>query len=275
MARIRTIKPEFFRHEGLYEAEIKTKLPLRIAYAGLWTSCDREGRFKWRPRQLKLDSLPYDDVDFSRVLDALQSRGFLVKYEIDGDQYGAIPSWKSHQVINNKELASILPEPPESLIESSTYTRESRVDDAMLTPLNLDQGEGKGKEGKGKGKEAANAAATVVACPPDVDKQVWDDWVALRKGKGAKVTETAVSGARLEAEKIGWTLQQFLVEWCTRGSQGLKAEWIVGKQSPADKRQSHMAQLTRGMSIPKPQPFWSKPVTVIEEIPNVEPKRLL
>jgi len=132
MARIRTIKPEFFRHEGLYEAEIKTKLPLRIAYAGLWTSCDREGRFKWRPRQLKLDSLPYDDVDFSRVLDALESRGFLVKYEVEGDQYGAIPSWKTHQVINNKEMASVLPEPPKCLIESITYTRESRVDDVVV-----------------------------------------------------------------------------------------------------------------------------------------------
>ena len=58
MARIRTIKPEFFRHEALFEAEQATGLPLRVAYAGLFTAADREGRFKWSPRSLKLDCLP-------------------------------------------------------------------------------------------------------------------------------------------------------------------------------------------------------------------------
>jgi hypothetical protein len=90
LARIRTIKPEFFRHADLYEAEKETGLPLRLAFAGLWTAADREGRFKWRPRELKLDCLPHDDVDFSRVLDALTTRGWLVRYAVDGVEYGAI-----------------------------------------------------------------------------------------------------------------------------------------------------------------------------------------
>ncbi|GAA4169527.1 hypothetical protein [Shinella granuli] len=80
MARIRTIKPEFFKHEGIFDAEQETGLPLRLAFAGLWTQCDREGRFAWRPRQLKVDILPYDELDFLRVLDALATRGFIVKY---------------------------------------------------------------------------------------------------------------------------------------------------------------------------------------------------
>ena len=41
-------------------------------------------------------------------------------------------------------------------------------------------------------------------------------------------SDTAVDGARAEAAKIGWPLEQFLIEWCTRGSQGLKAKWIEG-----------------------------------------------
>jgi hypothetical protein len=40
-----------------------------------------------------------------------------------------------------------------------------------------------------------------------------------------------VKGARAEAAKLGWGLESFLVEWCTRGSQGLKAEWITEKQT--------------------------------------------
>ena len=149
MARIRTIKPEFFRHEGLYEAEQKEKLPLRLAFIGLWTAADKEGRFKWQPRALKLDCLPYEDCDFSRVLDALATRGFIQKYEHEGQFYGVIPSWKAHQVINNRETESTLPDPHESTI----LTREARVDDATGTRLKHAQGEGKGREGKGKGKE--------------------------------------------------------------------------------------------------------------------------
>jgi uncharacterized protein YdaU (DUF1376 family) len=116
--------------------------------------------------------------------------------------------------------------------------------------------------------------ATVVACPPDVSEQVWNDWLQLRKTKKASVTETVLKGARSEANKIGWTLEQFLIEWCTRGSQGLKAEWLKEKLSKSEERQNVMAELTRGKSIPK-TPFWAKPETVILEAQDVERKRLL
>jgi len=77
--------------------------------------------------------------------------------------------------------------------------------------------------------------ATIVACPLDVRDQVWKDWVALRKSKKAPITETVIEGARKEAFKLNWPLDKFLVEWCTRGSQGLKAEWITtAKPNPAD-----------------------------------------
>lgn len=149
MARIRTVKPGFFRHEGLYESEKETGLPLRLAFAGLWTSADREGRFIWSPRNLKLDALPYDDdVDFARVLDALWARGSIEKYIVDGKEYGFIPSWKEHQVINNREQASTLPEPN----ETNVLTRNARESHASVTPLKLVQVEGKGKEGKGTDK---------------------------------------------------------------------------------------------------------------------------
>jgi uncharacterized protein YdaU (DUF1376 family) len=116
--------------------------------------------------------------------------------------------------------------------------------------------------------------ATSVACPPDVSEQVWNDWLQLRKTKKASVTETVVKGARSEANKIGWSLEQFLIEWCTRGSQGLKAEWLKEKMSVSEQRQNTMAQLTRGASVPK-QPFWAKPETIVLEAEDVERKRLL
>ena len=160
MGRIRTIKPEFFKHSRLFEAEIETTLPLRVAFAGIWTCCDREGRFKWRPREMKLDVLPYDDCDFSRVLDALATRGFLVKYASGSDHYGYIPSWKAHQFVNAKESKSILPEPPKNEQLDASVTRESREEHATSTG---GVKEGKGKEGKGSENPPPDSGSELMA----------------------------------------------------------------------------------------------------------------
>jgi hypothetical protein len=163
VARIRTIKPDFFRHGDLFDAEKETGLPLRVAFAGLWTAADREGRFEWDPRELKLDCLPHDEVDFSRVLDALATRGFIVKYASGTRVFGHIPSWKKHQVINHRESASTLPEPPVTPPDSTPSTRDARVVDASPTDEGHARGEGKGMEGNGK-RDARSL--TVAIGPP-------------------------------------------------------------------------------------------------------------
>ena len=69
--------------------------------------------------------------------------------------------------------------------------------------------------------------ASPVVKPATVEQQIWDDWLQLRKNKKAPVTKTVVQGAIIEAGKAGMSLNDFFAEWCTRGSQGLKAEWLV------------------------------------------------
>jgi len=149
--RIRTIKPEFFHHEGLFEAELETKLPIRVAFAGLWCIADREGRFKWEPRRIGVQVLPYDGVDFSRVLDALTTRGFVFKYRVGDACFGFIPSFLKHQVINNRESESVLPDPEGNIEQTPINTEEI---DACHTRATRDdhagQGEGKGREWNGK-----------------------------------------------------------------------------------------------------------------------------
>lgn len=135
MQRIRTVKPELFKHDGLFDAEQESGLPLRVAFIGLLTCCDREGRFRWKPRILKLDVLPYDDVDFEEVLNELARKGFICKYEASGEFFGLVPSFSKHQYINNKETASSLPDPKEGQICEPSHiseidaisTRERRV----------------------------------------------------------------------------------------------------------------------------------------------------
>ena len=129
-------------HDGLHDLENELRAPVRIAFIGLWCAADKEGRFRWEPRRLKAQILPYDDCDFSRVLDALATRGFLVKYRVKDALLGAIPSWKRHQIINNKERSSQLPEPSDSEQVDAKATRAPRVIDACHK-------EGKGREEEG------------------------------------------------------------------------------------------------------------------------------
>ncbi len=133
MTRMRTIKPEFFKHEGLYDLEQSSGLPVRLGLAGLWVCCDRDGLFEWQPRRLKIEIFPYDNLEFGKVLESLLGGGFIQRYEVDGKQYGCIPTWHKHQSPNGREPASGIPTPP-------NFTRGPRVADASST------GEGRSAE---------------------------------------------------------------------------------------------------------------------------------
>ncbi len=111
MGKIRTVKPELFRHERLFEAEQQSGFPLRLIFIGLFTVVDAEGRFRWRSRQLKLDILPYDEINFESALLALLEFGFIKKYVYQNELYGCIPTWRKHQSINQREPQSNLLNP--------------------------------------------------------------------------------------------------------------------------------------------------------------------
>jgi hypothetical protein len=122
--RIRTIKPEFFNHEGLFDLESETGLPVRLAFIGLWCAADREGRFKWEPRRLGVQILPYDDADFSAVMNALEAGGHLCRYGTHFE-FGFIPSFNKHQCINQREAQSKIPAPGQDVIETHVHAHAS------------------------------------------------------------------------------------------------------------------------------------------------------
>lgn len=228
--RIRTIKPEFFTHEALYEAEIQTKLPLRVAFIGLWCAADREGRFKWEPRRLGVAILPYDKGEFSRVLDALTTRGFIVKYESEGVIYGCVPSFTRHQVINNRESPSVLPE------------WDSRVKDACLTREVHAQGEGKGKEGEQEGKgngRVAHAVAFEAMLPAALQtgefRIAWAGYIAFRKRmKFGDLLAESVEKQFKRLELFGSHVAVKAIDASiANGWQGLFPEKVNGNSKPS------------------------------------------
>ena len=104
-----------------------------LVFAGLWTQCDKEGYFPWKPRTLKLDILPFLDFSFEETLAILLKHNLLIH---QGD-YGFIPTFTSHQLITGKEG-----EEPARYAEKARHSRDT---------VGTQQGaqEGKGREGKG------------------------------------------------------------------------------------------------------------------------------
>lgn len=150
MARIRTIKPEFFTSE-----DIVSLPPLsRLFYVSLWCEADRAGRLEWKPRTFKLRYFPGDDCNIEQMCNDLIDAGLVVVYEIDGKQFAEIPTFTEHQIINNRESESKIPPRVTGQIDASP-TRESG-----------DKAEGKGKEGKGRerkeGKEGVDRLTTIL-----------------------------------------------------------------------------------------------------------------
>lgn len=133
MPRKRMVDPKFFKDWELYEAEQRAGLPLRLAYEGLWAVADREGRFAWKPEQIKTDVLPYDVVDFRLILEALLGAGFVRYYAVEGKSYGWIPNFKRYQPIHPREAKSLIPEPPP---EPDLFTPKANLGSPKAGPGN-------------------------------------------------------------------------------------------------------------------------------------------
>lgn len=209
MARIRTVKPELFRHEELFEAEKRTGLPLRLAWIGLFTVADKEGRFKWRPRSIKCDILPYDDTDPSLILDEFVTMGLLIHYrDVDGAEYGAIPTWRLHQRPRNDEAASNCPDPNDCAVLEVTVTNPSRTRHSEVTnPPRGKEVERKGK-GSGSGKElsAGDSAAGPGDHAGDLRRAIWEAYRSeyLNRYGVEPVRNATVNGqVRSLAQRLG------------------------------------------------------------------------
>lgn len=144
MARIRTIKPEFFTSEDI----VSLSPMARLLYIATWCESDKEGRLPWKPATFKLRYFPGDKCDIKSICNELVVAGLVVLY---GDGFAYVPSFSKHQHINPRESASVLPAPPEVDASPRVATRQdaSIPDVHSANPESVTQGgrEGKGREG--------------------------------------------------------------------------------------------------------------------------------
>lgn len=189
--RIRTIKPEFWSHEGIAALPALT----RLLFIGLWNLADRRGRLEDRPKRIKVQILPYDDADVDVHLDVLHQSGFITRYSSKGVQVVQVNGFEKHQRISGKEaeVESELPGMDGEAIEKQLGST------GEATGKHLGLQEGKGKERKGIGKEeeggVGDSASPLPASPsaPSGDSEVipaildspkfreaWTSWKAWR-----------------------------------------------------------------------------------------------
>lgn len=141
MARIRTIKPDFWTDEKIVELPME----VRLFFIGSWNFADDNGNLQRSAKKLKMQIFPADSIDCEPLIQELLTHGLLTEYEVDGEKFLNIKGFKAHQVINRPSKTGL-------------PTLEERDLFDGLTEPSLTEGKGrerKGKDMSGKPDDAA------------------------------------------------------------------------------------------------------------------------
>lgn len=102
MARIRTIKPEFWEDEKIG----KLPIPCRLFFIGCWNFADDFGVIKGNAALLKSQIFPYDEnlrvSEIKKWIDALVDARMLVPIIHAEESYYFIRTFRSHQVLDKR-----------------------------------------------------------------------------------------------------------------------------------------------------------------------------
>lgn len=203
MARIRTIKPGFFRSHDVTPLSYRA----RLTWVGLWTYVDDEGRGKDDARIIKgdiwtlEDDVSWQDVEADLVELARNDR--IVRYVVDGRRYLAICRWDEHQVIS-RPTPSKFPEPTSENISAPASLTEESVSDPGAN--NAGKGRGTGNR-EGEREQETSPAVT----KPDLDRlfdMAYESWP--KKVERKEALERFKRAARkLDPEALAFTITRF------------------------------------------------------------------
>ncbi|RAU43457.1 MULTISPECIES: DnaT-like ssDNA-binding domain-containing protein [unclassified Pseudomonas] len=214
MARIRSIKPEFWTSEQVMECS-----PIaRLLFIGIWNFCDDAGNHPLSPKTLKALVFPGDDITSTQVSDLiadLESKGLISIYSHSAKLYLHVNGWH-HQKIDKPTIKH--PAYVASVGDTSSSTPRQLDDDSSSAIGGIPPG----VEGEGNGSYTHS---------PHVPFAMSLDWVpdsallgayAMRAGLSAAIfTQEAISGFVLhhEAKGLAQTEKQWvasLVGWVKR-----------------------------------------------------------
>lgn len=111
MARIRTVKPDYWTDEKVVELSI----PARLLFIGLLNYVDDDGRMPYSPKRIKLQIFPADDITPQQVeamIAEMCDLGMAQLYKVNDLTYLCIRNFNKHQKID-KRSKSKYPAPPD------------------------------------------------------------------------------------------------------------------------------------------------------------------
>lgn len=109
MARIRSLKPEFWTSEQIAECSTNA----RLLFIGMWTFSDDAGIHKASLKRLKMEVFPSDAFDtdtISQLVSELIEAGLVEGYEVNGSAYWRVTGWTKHQRIDQPTYRHPLPD---------------------------------------------------------------------------------------------------------------------------------------------------------------------
>ena len=165
MARIRTIKPDFWTDETLTECSLSA----RLLFIGSWNFADDNGNLEHSAKQLKMKIFPADDIKVTPLLNELVAHGLLIEYSVSDKKYLHIRGFLKHQVINRPSKSNIPP------FDDSLRTHGTLPEDSLR--------EGKGREVEGKGREL-NTIAPTPGNGSGSKPKGWANLISWNKEKG-------------------------------------------------------------------------------------------
>lgn len=111
MARIRTVKPEFWTSEQIAECSPTA----RLLFIGIWSFSDDHGIHPASLKRLKMEVFPSDSItpdDIQSMVCELEAVGLLQSYQAAGKAYWQVTGWARHQKIDKPTYRHPLPESP-------------------------------------------------------------------------------------------------------------------------------------------------------------------
>lgn len=218
MARIRSLKPEFFTSEQI----VSVSIPARYLFQGMWVFGDDDGYISASPLQLKMRIFPGDDVDVKPLLGELVDNGLVVFVEADQGGVYWTPSFRNHQkpkyptptkfTVDGVSLVEHSPSIPPILPQgfgSTSLREERRVE------------ESRGGEGRVEEKSSSSEVA-VAPVRPEIDYllDLLDSEIAKNGSRIPTRNKANVDAARLLVDRDGRSVQQVeaAIRWCQANS---------------------------------------------------------
>ena len=148
MARIRTIKPEFWEDEKLAKLPVYT----RLLFIGTWNFADDNGALLANPVLMKSHIFPYEDIGISTIsewIDMLVENGMLIRTTYNGKDYLVIRKFLIHQKINRKSIRINIPLP----VVLQVIDEYNKTHGVLTEPSLQEREQGIGKRNDGTGME--------------------------------------------------------------------------------------------------------------------------